>query len=106
MDSLKCLLQTKQVYERANKSLRGAGWEEHVLLLEAWRDFEPQNGDEKSLENVMQKMPQRVEKRQRIEADDGAEEGREEFFEYIFPEDEATKPNLKLAEMEDTAAEE
>jgi crooked neck len=27
------------------------------------------------------------------------EEGWEEFFDYIFPEDEATKPNLKLLEM-------
>lgn len=25
-----------------------------------------------------------------------SEEGWEEFFDYIFPEDEATKPNLKL----------
>jgi crooked neck len=70
----------RQVYEGANQSLCGAGEEGRVLLLEAWRDFEPQNGDENSLENVMQKMPRRVEKRQRIEADDGAEEGREEFL--------------------------
>ena len=28
-----------------------------------------------------------------------SEEGWEEFFDYIFPEDEATKPNLKLLEM-------
>lgn len=62
----------RQVYERANQSLRGAGEkEERVLLLEAWRDFETQNGDEESLENVMQKMPRRVKKRQRVQADDG-----------------------------------
>jgi hypothetical protein len=28
-----------------------------------------------------------------------SEEGWEEFFDYVFPEDEATKPNLKLLEM-------
>jgi crooked neck len=28
-----------------------------------------------------------------------SDEGWEEFFDYIFPEDEATKPNLKLLEM-------
>jgi crooked neck len=62
----------RQVYERANESLRGAGEkEERVLLLEAWRDFETQNRDEKSLENVMQKMPRRVKKRQRMQTDDG-----------------------------------
>jgi crooked neck len=62
----------RRVYERANQSLRGASEkEERVLLLEAWRDFETQNGDEESLKNVMQKMPRRVKKRQRVQADDG-----------------------------------
>ena len=28
-----------------------------------------------------------------------SEEGWEEFFDYIFPEDESVKPNLKLLEM-------
>jgi crooked neck len=31
-----------------------------------------------------------------------SEEGWEEFFDYVFPEDEATKPNLKLLEMAKT----
>ncbi|CAG2064243.1 unnamed protein product [Timema podura] len=90
----------RRVYERANLSLRGANEkEERVLLLEAWREFETQHGDESSLNNVIKKMPRRVKKRQRVQADDGTEEGWEEFFDYIFPEDEATKPNLKLLEM-------
>ena len=62
----------RQVYDRANQSLRGANEkEERVLLLEAWRDFETQHGDNESLEKVMQKMPRRVKKRQRVQADDG-----------------------------------
>jgi crooked neck len=61
----------RQVYERANQSLRGAGEEERVSLMEAWQEFEKQNGDEKSLENVEQKMPRKVNKRQKIQADDG-----------------------------------
>ncbi|PSN43330.1 Protein crooked neck, partial [Blattella germanica] len=99
------IILARRVYERANQSLRGANEkEERVLLLEAWRDFESQHGDEESVKNVMQKMPRRVKKRQRVQADDGvslyiSEEGWEEFFDYIFPEDEATKPNLKLLEM-------
>jgi ABC-type transporter Mla MlaB component len=44
------------VYERANQALRGAGEKERVSLLEAWQMFETQNGDEKSLENVVQKI--------------------------------------------------
>jgi crooked neck len=62
----------RRVYERANQSLRGANVkEERVLLLEAWRDFETQNGDDESLQNVKQRMPRRVKKRQRVQADDG-----------------------------------
>lgn len=62
----------RRVYERANQSLRGANEkEERVLLLEAWRDFETQNGDDESLENVMRRMPRRVRKRQKVQADDG-----------------------------------
>lgn len=62
----------RQVYDRANQSLRGASEkEERVFLLEAWRDFETQHGDNGSLEKVMQKMPRRVKKRQRVHAEDG-----------------------------------
>jgi crooked neck len=90
---------TRRVYVRANQSLRGAGEEERISLLESWQMFETQNGDEKSLENVVQKMPKKKRKRQKIQAYDGTEEGWKESVEYIFPEDEATKPNLKLYEM-------
>lgn len=90
----------RRVYERANQALRGAHEkEERVLLLEAWRDFEERHSDEKSVASVQARMPRRVKRRQRVQADDGSEEGWEEFFDYIFPEDEATKPNLKLLEM-------
>jgi len=66
------VILASQVYDRANQSLRGANEkEERVLLLEAWRDFETQHGDNESLEKVMQKMPRRVKKRQRVHADDG-----------------------------------
>jgi crooked neck len=62
----------RQVYERANQSLRAAGEkEERGLLLKAWLDFETQNGDKESLENVAQKMPRKSKKKRRIQADDG-----------------------------------
>jgi crooked neck len=60
------------VYERANQSLHGANEkEQRVMLLEAWRDFETQYGDDKSVESVKQKMPRRIKKRRRVQADDG-----------------------------------
>ncbi len=44
-------------------------------------------------------MPRRVKKRRKIQSEDGSDQGWEEYFEYIFPEDEADKPNLKLLAM-------
>ncbi|CAH0393089.1 unnamed protein product [Bemisia tabaci] len=88
----------RRVFERANQSLKMAAGEkeERVMLLEAWRDFEKQNGDEESLKVVEDKMPRRIKKRRKMVSEDGRDEGWEEIFDYIFPEDEATKPNLKL----------
>lgn len=87
----------RRVYERANESLRNIQEKEsRVLLLEAWRDFEKETGDEQSEQKVLEKMPRRVKKRQKIISDNGVDEGWEEVFDYIFPEDELIKPNLKL----------
>lgn len=87
----------RRVYERANDYLRTlAEKESRVVLLEAWRDFESQHGNEESFDKVIEKMPRRVKKRQKIISETGIEEGWEEIFDYIFPEDEMARPNLKL----------
>uniref|UniRef100_A0A6M2DU41 Putative cell cycle control protein crooked neck n=1 Tax=Xenopsylla cheopis TaxID=163159 RepID=A0A6M2DU41_XENCH len=87
----------RRVYERANTSLRSAGEKEsRVMLLEAWRDFEKEHGDEESIKKVIDKMPRRIKKRQKIISETGADHGWEEVFDYIFPEDETVRPNLKL----------
>jgi crooked neck len=87
----------RRVYDRANDCLRQSQEKEsRVLLLEAWRDFEKEHGDEDSLKKVLEKMPRRVKKRQKIVSDSGQDEGWEEIFDYIFPEDEMARPNLKL----------
>merc|ERR1711892_1004638 len=94
------LEQARHVYEQANKALRQAKEkEERLMLLEAWRDFESEDGTEKSQAQVAELMPRRVKKRRKIEAEDGSDQGWEEYFDYIFPEDEAAKPNLKLLAM-------
>ena len=87
------------------------------MLLEAWRDFEREDGDEKSqaevqtllsllpqvhlfsCTQVQQLLPRRVKKRRKVQTEDGTDQGWEEYFDYIFPEDEAAKPNLKLLAM-------
>merc|ERR1712018_459995 len=92
--------QARHVYEQANKELRRSREkEERLMLLEAWRDFEREDGDEKSQSEVHQLLPRRVKKRRKVQGEDGSDQGWEEYFDYIFPEDEAAKPNLKLLAM-------
>merc|ERR1712192_262413 len=69
---------------------------------EAWRDFEREDGDEKFQAEVHQLLPRRVKKRRKVQGEDGSDQGWEEYFDYIFPEDEAAKPNLKLLAMAKT----
>ncbi|XP_023331526.1 crooked neck-like protein 1 [Eurytemora carolleeae] len=94
------IAEARHVYEEANKKLRqGQEKEERLMLLEAWKEFEKEEGDEKSKKVVDELMPRRVKKRRKIQSDDGIDQGWEEYFDYIFPEDEAAKPNLKLLAM-------
>lgn len=87
----------RRVYERANDSLKTCAEKEaRVLLLENWKQFEEIQGDDGSQEKVASKMPRRIKKRQKVIDEDGVEQGWEEVYDYIFPEDEASRPNLKL----------
>merc|ERR1712025_813185 len=56
-------------------------------------------GEDTNYAQVADLMPRRVKKRRKIETEDGSDQGWEEYFDYIFPEDEAAKPNLKLLAM-------
>ena len=44
-------------------------------------------------------MPKRVKRRWKIVTDDGEETDWEEYLDFLFPEDEAARPNLKLLQM-------
>jgi len=90
----------RAVYQRSCAALRQSDdKEERLMLMEAWRSFEEELGSEETLQQVLKMMPKRVKKRRKIVTDDGEETGWEEFFDYIFPEDEAARPNLKLLQM-------
>lgn len=92
--------QARNVYERADKSLRNAEEkEERVMLLEAWKEFEDEHGDDSAQEKIKKKMPRRVKKRRKVQTDDGSDAGWEEYYDYIFPDDEANMPNFKLLQM-------
>ncbi|CAO2578504.1 Crooked neck-like protein 1 [Lemmus lemmus] len=78
----------RQIYEEANKTMRNCEEkEERLMLLESWR------------ERVDKLMPEKVKKRRKVQADDGSDAGWEEYYDYIFPEDAANQPNLKLLAM-------
>ncbi|XP_035226958.1 crooked neck-like protein 1, partial [Stegodyphus dumicola] len=94
------ILQARHVYEKANKSLKNSSEkEERLMLLEAWKEFEEQYGDEHSKEEVERLLPKKVKKRRKIMNEDGTEGGWEEYYDYIFPSDEVAKPHLKLLEL-------
>jgi crooked neck len=97
IDSPTCVVQSRDVYKQAHKALqRSLEKEERLMLLEAWKAFEFEEGDDKSQRYVESQMPKRVKKRRRLVTEDGTETGWEEYYDYIFPSDEAAQPGLKL----------
>lgn len=64
--------QARAIYERGNNALRHSGdKEERVMLLEAWREFETQCGDDESRQKLAAKLPRRTKKRVRTYNDEG-----------------------------------
>ncbi|VDN26192.1 unnamed protein product [Gongylonema pulchrum] len=88
----------REVYERANRTLTNKEKEAKVLLLESWMQFETKHGDEKSVAAVTRLMPKKVKKRREILNEDGVDAGWEEYFDYVFPDDQASVGSLKLFE--------
>jgi len=87
------------VFERAYNQSKS--WEEkeaRMLLLEAWAEFERENGTQQSRDKVQKLMPKKVKKRRKREAEDGSDAGWEEYFDYIFPTDAAALPHLRFLE--------
>ncbi|XP_051780684.1 crooked neck-like protein 1 [Erpetoichthys calabaricus] len=94
------LMKCRQIYEEANKALRNSEEkEERLLLLESWRDFESEFGTEATKDRVRKLIPEKVKKRRKLQAEDGSDAGWEEYYDYIFPEDAANQPHLKLLAM-------
>ena len=90
----------RSVFERGSKSLKQSDTsEERSMLLEAWRDFEKENGDDVSLEKVQKQLPRKVKKKRKVYRDDGSDGGWEEYWDYVFPDDASNAPSLKLLQM-------
>ncbi|KAJ3101103.1 Crooked neck-like protein 1 [Phlyctochytrium bullatum] len=101
-DTASRLSKCRAVYRRAYDALRRKGLkEERVVLLESWQEVEKAVGDEEGRKKVQSMMPRVVKKRRRIEAEEGESEtgGWEEYFDYIFPDEEGDNSNLKLLQL-------
>ena len=92
--SLRSIDAGRAIFRRANETLRrnsNSGKIDRVTLLKAWKEFERSHGSEASLREVLNMMPEKVKKRRL--ALNG--KSREEYFDYVFPEDEENC-NFKL----------
>lgn len=97
----------REIYSRGFKSLRKLqedAKEEAVLLLESWLEFEQEalnagRASEDDVSTVQKKMPRRVKRKRPIVLEDGSQPGgMEEYYDYIFPDETAGAPNLKILE--------
>ncbi|XP_059338212.1 crooked neck-like protein 1 [Ammospiza nelsoni] len=94
------LQRCRRIYEEANEAMRSCkDKEERVVLLESWRSFEEEHGTPATKERIDKLMPERIKKRRKLQAEDGSDAVWEEYYDYIFPEDAANQPNLKLLAM-------
>jgi len=91
------LAQARSIFRRGNEELKKAGEkEERVMLLESWKTMEEEEADEVWLRKVADQMPRKVKKRRKAVTEDGTDAGWEEYYDYIFPDDEVAAPSLKL----------
>eukprot|EP00743_Colponemidia_sp_Colp-15_P004301 GILK01004640.1.p1 GENE.GILK01004640.1~~GILK01004640.1.p1 ORF type:complete len:679 (+),score=156.35 GILK01004640.1:58-2037(+) len=97
--SVEAVDKAVKLFQDAYAYLKSQGLkEERVLVLEAWRQMETDRNNTEGVKTVEGKMPKRVKKRRPIVAEDGTEAGYEEYFDYIFPDEETGNIGLKLLE--------
>uniref|UniRef100_A0A8C7PZA1 Crooked neck-like protein 1 n=1 Tax=Oncorhynchus mykiss TaxID=8022 RepID=A0A8C7PZA1_ONCMY len=100
IDTSDRLQRCRGIFEEGNKGLRSCEEkEERLMLLESWKEFEQEFGSDTTRERVKKLLPEKVKKRRKLTAEDGSDAGWEEYYDYIFPEDAANQPNLKLLAM-------
>eukprot|EP01006_Ploeotia_vitrea_P032253 TRINITY_DN64517_c0_g1_i1.p2 TRINITY_DN64517_c0_g1~~TRINITY_DN64517_c0_g1_i1.p2 ORF type:complete len:823 (-),score=490.96 TRINITY_DN64517_c0_g1_i1:636-3104(-) len=73
--------------------------EERAMLLESWRDFEANFGTQATLRDVTSKLPKRVKKKRLVHSADGVDSSWEEYFDFIFPDEEDKSSSLKILAM-------
>lgn len=90
----------RNVFEKADIALKdGGSQEERAMLLEAWRDFEGDHGNQVTQEKIQKRLPQRIKKKRKVYREDGSDGGWEEYWDYVFPDDSSAASSLKLLQM-------
>jgi crooked neck len=88
------VVKSRDTFDRAYRDLKMKGLkEERVVVLEAWKTFESNHGDEEGLQAVQAKMPRVVKKRRAAESG----QGMEEYYDMLFPDDEDAKAKPSFA---------
>ena len=88
--------RAREIYRRAYKYFRDPNLEakeECVMVLEAWKSFEQENGSSDDVAAVQEKMPRQVKRRRPVRDEHTGEEvGMEEYFDYLFPDEAGAAP--------------
>lgn len=104
VDDVDACAYFREVFERGYEDLKAQGKkEERLLLLEAWREAEAEllqrcGGRLGEPEAVEKRLPRKVRMRRMATAEDGREMGWEEYYDYVFPDDQKKIGNLKILE--------
>jgi len=91
--------EARKVYENAHNCLKAQdkNKEERVLLLQSWKQFEEQVMDQKGLARVNSLLPKCIKRKRQIQTEDGSNTGSwEEYYDYIFPDEQPVSLNLKI----------
>jgi crooked neck len=95
-------LQFSAVFERAFEYFRTSApelKEERAMLLEEWLNKEVSFGHLGDVTLVQKKAPRKVKRKRPVPSEDGSTTARyEEYMDYIFPDEVALAPNLKILE--------
>jgi crooked neck len=72
---------------------------DRALLLQTWRDAAAASGDSAREADIVQRMPTRIKKKRHLQTEDGEPAGYEEFYDFVFPEEDKSAPSLKILDM-------
>jgi crooked neck len=93
---IELLYNSRKVFEKAYQYFKDKGQkEERLLILENWIKLEENINENDKLQLVLDKRPRKVKRQNVINRENNITE---EYYDYIFPDDEDTVKNFKILE--------